>query len=183
MPRTLQEDDDLYSALYRDKGYGNGPTGALWKFLCRDGREPPARTRVLDAGCGRGQMVEFFQRKDYVASGIDISSFAVQGNKSLLHGTITDLPFKDGSFDLAWCCDVLEHLAPDAVPKAISELKRVAPRLVASISLRESGFAGDTTLHQSLFPLSWWLGQVGSTEWYGSPVDCPMTLFVDATHA
>jgi ubiquinone/menaquinone biosynthesis C-methylase UbiE len=40
-------------------------------------------------------------------------------------GSLTALPFPDGSFDRALCLDVLEHLAYEDQPRALAELFRV----------------------------------------------------------
>ena len=65
----------------------------------------PTTTRVLDAGCGEGVIVEEY------AGRLDITG--VDANYSsgrVLQGSLTSLPFPDGSFDRALCLDVLEHL-------------------------------------------------------------------------
>lgn len=41
-------------------------------------------------------------------------------------GNIASLPFSDGEFDLVVCAEVLEHLPPELVTKACSELVRVS---------------------------------------------------------
>ncbi len=44
-------------------------------------------------------------------------------------GDITAIPVKDGAVDMVMACDVLEHLADDALQKAVSELERVSRRV------------------------------------------------------
>jgi SAM-dependent methyltransferase len=80
----------------------------------------PAPTRVLDAGCGEGVLVEeYADRLDITGVDANYSSARVT------HGSVTALPFGDASFDRALCLDVLEHLAYDEQPRALSELFRV----------------------------------------------------------
>ncbi len=80
----------------------------------------PSQTRVLDAGCGEGVIVEEFA-----------SSLAIEGvdpNYTSDHvrtGSLLDLPFPDGRFDRALCLDVLEHLEYQQQPVALAELFRV----------------------------------------------------------
>src|SRR5512140_2967873 len=65
---------------------------------------PPA-TRVLDAGCGEGVLVdEFRSRLDIV--GVDPH----YASDRVTSGSLTALPFANGSFDRGLCLDVLEHL-------------------------------------------------------------------------
>jgi SAM-dependent methyltransferase len=80
----------------------------------------PAGVRVLDAGCGEGVIV------DEYASRMDITGLdANYSSDRVTQGSLTALPFPDGSFDRALCLDVLEHLAYEEQPRALGELYRV----------------------------------------------------------
>jgi SAM-dependent methyltransferase len=80
----------------------------------------PSSTRVLDAGCGEGVIVdEYAPRLDI--TGLD----ANYASERVRQGSLTALPFPDGSFDRALCLDVLEHLAYEDQPRALAELFRV----------------------------------------------------------
>lgn len=80
----------------------------------------PDGTRVLDAGCGEGVLVEQYQPRLRI-EGLDpnyTSAF-------VRRGSLTALPYDAGVFDSATCLDVLEHLTFADQPKAIAELHRV----------------------------------------------------------
>jgi SAM-dependent methyltransferase len=80
----------------------------------------PARTRVLDAGCGEGVLVsEYVGRLDI--TGVD----ANYASEHVTNGSLTALPYADAAFDRALCLDVLEHLSFDDQPRALAELHRV----------------------------------------------------------
>jgi SAM-dependent methyltransferase len=80
----------------------------------------PSSTRVLDAGCGEGVIV------DEYAARLDITGLdANYASERVRQGSLTALPFPDGSFDRALCLDVLEHLAYEDQPRALAELFRV----------------------------------------------------------
>ena len=80
----------------------------------------PTTTRVLDAGCGEGVIVEEY------AGRIDITGVDANYSSSrVLQGSLTSLPFPDGSFDRALCLDVLEHLSFEDQPRALQELFRI----------------------------------------------------------
>ena len=80
----------------------------------------PARTRVLDAGCGEGILVEEFHDR-LAIRGLDPN----YSSERVARGSLTALPYADGSFDRALCLDVLEHLRYDEQPRALAELFRV----------------------------------------------------------
>lgn len=80
----------------------------------------PSGTRVLDAGCGEGILVEEFANR--------LSIEGVDPNYSSPHvrqASLLDLPFEARTFQRALCLDVLEHLTYDEQPRALAELTRV----------------------------------------------------------
>jgi SAM-dependent methyltransferase len=80
---------------------------------------PPA-TRVLDAGCGEGVLVEEFADR-LAIEGID----ANYGSDRVRTGSLTALPYEEATFDRALCLDVLEHLPFEEQRPALVELHRV----------------------------------------------------------
>jgi SAM-dependent methyltransferase len=91
---------------------------------------PSDAKRVLDVGCAEGSFIELIQEK-YFVIGSDFSRAALccfKNQKTL--NDIGNMPFKDGSFDLITCLEVLEHLDKDTFIKAISEMKRVATKYI-----------------------------------------------------
>jgi len=80
---------------------------------------PPA-TRVLDAGCGEGVLVDEYAGRLAIA-GVD----ANYTSASVTAGSLMALPFDAASFDRALCLDVLEHLTFEDQPRALAELHRV----------------------------------------------------------
>lgn len=89
---------------------------------------------ALDAGCGEGFTLDQLKKKfpaiDCV--GIDASAKAINlGRKmfpkiKLKTGSIYQLPYKNRSFDLVLCTEVLEHLTNPAM--ALKEIKRAAKK-------------------------------------------------------
>lgn len=77
-------------------------------------------TRVLDAGCGEGVLVDEYAGR-LAIEGIDPN----YGSDRVQTGSLTALPFPDATFDRALCLDVLEHLTFDEQPRALAELFRV----------------------------------------------------------
>jgi len=81
--------------------------------------ESPKGTRVLDAGCGEGVLVEEYADR-LAIEGIDPN----YSSDRVRTGSLTALPFADATFDRALCLDVLEHLSFEQQPRALAELFR-----------------------------------------------------------
>jgi len=80
---------------------------------------PPA-TRVLDAGCGEGVIVDEYADR-LAIEGLDPN----YSSERVRNGSLVALPYDDNSFDRALCLDVLEHLSFEDQPRALAELHRV----------------------------------------------------------
>ena len=88
----------------------------------------PARSRVLDAGCGSGRTLEELGRYGEVF-GIELDPGAAdvargRGCGEVRVGRLEELPWGDGDFDLITCLDVIEHTPDDRV--TLRELRRVS---------------------------------------------------------
>jgi ubiquinone/menaquinone biosynthesis C-methylase UbiE len=90
--------------------------------------------RVLDAGCGRGEVLKAAAAAGAEVAGLDYSQAAVEltretlagvGGADVRHGDVTALPWPDGSFDRVLFGDVIEHLDPPQADVALREFERV----------------------------------------------------------
>jgi SAM-dependent methyltransferase len=107
--RTLDPDWEFYPTYI-------AKLEAVRRWL--DGAQPGAR--VLDAGCGEGVLVDEYAGR-LAIEGID----ANYSSDRVRSGSLTALPYADGTFDRAMCLDVLEHLTFEEQPRALAELFRV----------------------------------------------------------
>jgi SAM-dependent methyltransferase len=80
----------------------------------------PAGTRVLDAGCGEGVLVDEFRGR-LAIEGVDPH----YASDHVRAGSLVALPYADAMFDRALCLDVLEHLSYADQPRALAELFRI----------------------------------------------------------
>src|SRR5918994_5760006 len=74
----------------------------------------PAGTRVLDAGCGEGVIVDEYAERLRI-EGLDPN----YSSDRVRIGSLTQLPYEGASFDRALCLDVLEHLTFEEQPLAL----------------------------------------------------------------
>jgi ubiquinone/menaquinone biosynthesis C-methylase UbiE len=83
--------------------------------------------RVLEAGCGTGMILKEIAPVAREAIGLDVSPGMLEQARArglnVVHGSVTDLPFSDGHFDLAYSFKVLAHV--ERIGAALSELARV----------------------------------------------------------
>ncbi len=94
--------------------------------------------RVLDVGCGRGELVVQSAMRGAEAWGIDYADAAVAIAQRALDGSdaaprermhvqqmdVKALQFDDGFFDAVFMMDVVEHLYPAELSKALDQLRR-----------------------------------------------------------
>jgi 2-polyprenyl-6-hydroxyphenyl methylase/3-demethylubiquinone-9 3-methyltransferase len=107
--------------------------GYMRRVLLEDLSLSPAGLTALDVGCGGGLLAEEFARLGFQVTGIDPSApsltaaraHAAEAGLSIDYrqATAESLPFEAGTFDVVYCCDVLEHVAD--VPLVIRESARV----------------------------------------------------------
>ena len=92
-----------------------------------------AGARALDIGSGGGFLAEEFCRLGFAVTGVDPSAVSVrtaQAHAAASHldidyrvGFGEQLPVDDATFDVAYCCDVLEHV--EDVDRVLAETARV----------------------------------------------------------
>lgn len=88
---------------------------------------------ILEIGIGNGLVANYLKRRGFNVTTMDIDE-RLNPDKV---GSVLDIPFRDGSFEVVACFEVLEHLPWDDVPKALSEIRRVSSRY-AILSLPDS---------------------------------------------
>jgi len=127
-------------------------SAALWR-VARAWLDATTRGRAgldaLDVGCGAGLTLARLHRLPAVAgvTGIDPSPEALASARGRGHrvviGSALALPFRPGTFDLATCLDVVQHLPTDGPATAAMEIARVLrPGGVAVVRSNAGGVAG-----------------------------------------
>jgi ubiquinone/menaquinone biosynthesis C-methylase UbiE len=95
--------------------------------------------KILDVGCGRGEILRHCAQLGADAFGIDYAAVAVSmsqrvtqgvggvtpGRTAVAQADAKHLPFADGAFDRVLMFDVVEHLHPWELHQAMLEVRRV----------------------------------------------------------
>lgn len=114
----------------------------MWNFFRNlvDFTQAKTVDSILDVGCGEGFTLNSLKENgigkrlegiEYLQAAIDLGKKTYPDIK-IIKGTIYELPYKDNSFDLVLCTEVLEHL--ESPEKALKELVRVSKKyLVISV--------------------------------------------------
>ena len=98
------------------------------KSLISRGDLKSGHLNILNVGCGPGRSSEYLSAFGTVTS-IEYDAFCCEfaskkTGLKIIHGSITELPFQDGVFDLVCAFDVIEHVENDTL--AVAEMHRVA---------------------------------------------------------
>ena len=113
----------------------------LWRDALRQNAVPepvPKRLRVLEPACGSANDYRFLEAYGLAAlidyTGFDLCESNVRNARARFPaarfevGNVFEIPAADGACEVCFVHDLLEHLSPAGLEKAVSELCRVARR-------------------------------------------------------
>ncbi len=131
--RLAQSWWDEHGVLFMLEALNPARFGYMKRVLLEELRLTPTGLSVLDVGCGGGLLAEEFARLGFAVTGVDPSraSLAIarshaesqQLRLTYQRAEGEALPFANASFDVVYCCDVLEHVID--VGRVIVESARV----------------------------------------------------------
>lgn len=115
---------------------------------------------MIDLGCGNGAAVKSLRGLGFNIVGIDITLEAIgKEREGFFEGPLWRLPFKDDEFDFTFSTDVLEHIPPRLVDRAIKEIYRITKvktfHAIAPFEHCNQGFV----FHLTAKPIEWWKAQ------------------------
>jgi len=149
---SLSEEE--FAAYYRDYEYiANRYTDLSKKsidnIVANLGDDKTAS--IADVGCGTGFVVKQIQNSGYCnVCGVDLVPQSAFESVEIIEGNIEALPFPNNAFDIIVCSHTLEHVLD--LPKAISELKRVAKTKLILTVPKQRYFRYTFDLHIHFFP-------------------------------
>lgn len=116
---------------------------------------------VLEVGCGEGKLIKLLRDEGIDARGIDILGNGKYAPDCCRYGSALNIPFPDMYFNVVVSNDFFEHIKEEEVPLVYAEMKRVAPKIIARISLKEKDN------HLTVKPISWWKEKLPGCEFVG----------------
>ncbi|MBI4595972.1 MAG: class I SAM-dependent methyltransferase [Candidatus Tectomicrobia bacterium] len=146
----LPEPSDPFNELY-DANYFLSCCGGFREFAERHGESliprlqralelgaPKIDERILDLGCGRGELAYHLSKRGIQVTVLDLSFEALRiastlsqknGHNDkpfqLINADCMSLPFGENQFHLIFLTDVIEHLPSSRVKTVLSEIKRI----------------------------------------------------------
>ena len=88
---------------------------------------PQSGSSALDVGARDGHLSRLLINRFERVVALDIQPIpALPSQVQFVQGDIADLQFQDNEFEAVVCAEVLEHIPPERLPRACSELARVA---------------------------------------------------------
>jgi 2-polyprenyl-6-hydroxyphenyl methylase / 3-demethylubiquinone-9 3-methyltransferase len=131
-PGDIWWDDDAFLSVLRT-ALNPARFGYFRQVLTEQLQMDPVGKAALDVGCGGGLLAEEFARLGCKVTGIDPSEQSLQTARThakhsgleidYRQGVGEELPFPGSSFDIIYCCDVLEHVSD--LDRVIAETARV----------------------------------------------------------
>ncbi len=114
------------------------------------------KVRFLDIGTGCGELVRVLREKGCKAYGLEISEYAVANSHgNVILGSVTDIPFKDNSFDVIHSSGLWEYLTENEIAQAVKEVYRVGKHQEHNID-HDGTIWDDSYKYVTWKPLGWW---------------------------
>lgn len=105
-------------------GFMDGPVGdeatyfpELWSYMVND----YSAESVIDVGCGSGVAVRYFRELVGPGNVCGIDGIPQHDPNIIVHD-YTLGPLVPSNYDLAWCCEVVEHIQERFLPNILSTL-------------------------------------------------------------
>lgn len=164
----------LSEKLRYDAAYGTGhyfPEAGIgfWRKLLKRTKLDGVK-KILDVGCGAGQVVAHLRNNGYEAYGIDIADGArkywrlANVEQFCQVAPANTIPFPDKEFDIVCCTEVLEHVPEEVVLDTLKEMYRVGGGdFIFSCALKRAVVKmphDGSEPHITIKSVDWWIAKL-----------------------
>jgi ubiquinone/menaquinone biosynthesis C-methylase UbiE len=137
--RTVQSQFDAAAGAY-DRDRTHSASFQAQRAFATSSLQGPF-DRILEIGCGPGQMLDVLSPVARAAVGIDLShgmiraaALRLPGNTTLLQADACRLPFRDAAFDGVLCMGVLDYAPPDQLLREVARVLHFTGLAVFTVS-------------------------------------------------
>lgn len=130
--------------VYQDFFYGCPGVSRGWRhslMICQGEAFPfEGKLKILVVGAGNGyDLVQFIKAgHDCIGLELYIPDIPLVKKNSIM-AQAKSMPFKNKSFDLVFCAEVMEHIPAEITDLVLRECKRVAENFYFTIATRDDG--------------------------------------------
>ena len=146
MSDTLQQNKTYYETYWSAgkqtfSGSNQGYAPNLRRWMRAELGDLPKDSPVLEVGCGDATFTTELAKYSSSVTAIDISAGQIADNAARFpaitfrqHDVAERFPFADGTFEVVWCSEVLEHLfAPAFALREMHRILRPGGRLLVTV--------------------------------------------------
>lgn len=162
----IENEKIRYDAAYATGQYFPEAGIGFWRKLL-DRTKFDGVKKILDVGCGAGQVVAHLRNEGYEAYGTDIADGARRYWKMANIEPFCQvtpahkMPYLDEEFDIVCCTEVLEHVPEEIVLDTLKELYRVGSGdYIFSCALKPAFHKmphDGSEPHITIKPMEWWI--------------------------
>ena len=153
-----------YTQAWKHPQYGAYSPGESMIPLFRQMVRIPRGT-VIDLGAGGGRASRQLRDLGWRVTQMDLVAVPGRGRFPFIRGTLW-APWRTGkgkTWDLGYCCDVMEHIPPEKVDAVLEKIFARCGRVFFSINFQKDHFGGviGHPLHLTIRPFKWWADKLG----------------------
>jgi SAM-dependent methyltransferase len=151
----------IYKKLYERKDYRVYSPGERLVPEFLKVAKPYPNEKLIDFGCGTGRAAKKLSKHLNVTA-VDFADNAIETDVEFKVHDLREPFVLEKPYDYGYCCDVMEHIATEDVPKVLANILSAARKVFFQISTVPDHFGQEVgeTLHLTVKPMSWWLQQI-----------------------
>ena len=151
----LQAEQAKYTEAWSNPDYLKWSPAEYYEAFFLELAEPEFR-RIVDLGCGQGSTTAGLTETNIVTlvDIVDVRSDEAKEKCAFIQCPLWSRAWR-GEYDIAYCCDVMEHLPTEYVMLTLDRVASYCDAAFFTISNAPDKFGGGN-LHLTVRPYEWW---------------------------